>query len=115
MNFELFVRLYGEALEYSDIGYYIAERGWQVWMEQYEVEAVTEILTSIFNLSKLDIGGLRNMLNMPRAQMSKIYGIPIRTLENWDARICEPVSYVKILIAYTVFNYKEDTQDDIES
>lgn len=115
MNFELFVRLYGEALEYSDIDYYIAERGWQVWMEQYEVESVIEILTSIFNLSKLDIGGLRNTLNMPRAKMSKMYGIPIRTLENWDSGTSEPASYVKILIAYTVFNHKEDAQDDIES
>lgn len=115
MNYKLFLRLYSEALEFSDIDYYIAERGWQEWMDQHDVESVIQILTSIYNLSKLDIGGLRNLLNMSRIEMSRAYGIPMRTLEHWDAGTREPASYIKELIAYTVFNHGEDTQDDIES
>ena len=53
MKFQLYSKLYQEALTYDDVDMYIGERGWQEWMDDYgedNVQLITSILKSIFNL-----------------------------------------------------------------
>lgn len=99
MKYELFVKLYGEALEYVDVDMYIAERGWQEWMNDFENHG--EILNSVYSLANMTIKEMRESNGYSRAAFSRAYNIPIRTLENWDADVNKMPNYVKMMIAYT--------------
>ena len=44
MDFILFNRLYCEAKEYENLEMFIAERGWQEWMDNYKIDDITTML-----------------------------------------------------------------------
>lgn len=52
---------------------------------------------------------IRNMLGVSRAEFSRRYDIPIRTLEEWDAGRRVPPKYVVNLLERVV---KEDMKDN---
>lgn len=99
MKFELFKTLYVEALEYDDKEMYIAERGWQEWMESH---SPTEALETIWSLAKGTVKENREKCNLSRTAFSVRNNIPIRTLENWDSGVNAPQDYVKMLIDYSL-------------
>lgn len=103
MKYELFATLYQEALEYTDLDMFVAERGWQEWMDNFDNDKLGDILTTIYALANMSIKEMRESKKMSRAQFSRIYNIPIRTLENWDGETRKMTSYDKMLIAYTFF------------
>lgn len=103
MKFELFKTLYEEAIEYDDLEYYIAERGWQEWMDEYSAEEIAGILNRIYRLAK---NPLKDTREVSRAEFSRQYDIPIRTLENWDDGSREMPCYLKTLIDYAQFMSK---------
>jgi len=41
---------------------------------------------------------IRKKTGLSRAEFSRRYGIPLRTLENWDAGIATPPEYVLTLL-----------------
>ncbi len=99
MNYELFVKLYGEALEYSDIDLYIAERGWQEWMDK--VNNPSNVLKLTYRLANQSCKDMRESAGYSRAALSRAYNIPIRTLEDWEKGVRTPPVYLITLIAYT--------------
>ena len=99
MKYELFVKLYAEALEYVDVDLYIAERGWQDWMAGFENPG--QVLKSIYSLAYMTTKQIRESGGYSRAAFSRAYSIPIRTLEDWDAEVRTAPDYVKMMIAYT--------------
>ena len=103
MNYELYLRLYSEAKSYADVDMYIAERGFQDWMEPYTETEVVDILRTIFNISGMTFKDLREAIGLSRIQFSRSYSIPIRSLENWDAGAREAPEYVLDLVSYTIF------------
>ena len=103
MNYELYLRLYGEAKSYTDVDMYIAERGFQGWMEPYTETEVGDILRTIFNISGMAFKELREAIGLSRIQFSRSYNIPIRSLENWDSGTREAPEYVLALVSYTIF------------
>ena len=42
------------------------------------------------------------ILGISRAEMHRQYGIPLRTLEDWEAEKYKPADYVEVLLAYTL-------------
>lgn len=106
MKYELFTKLYGEALDYSNVELYIAERGWQDWMEVFD--NVGSALKSIYLLAHSTLKESRERLSISRAEFSRKYNIPVRTLENWDAGINDAPEYVKMLIDYTILIEEEN-------
>lgn len=105
IKFELFSKLYREVPESTSQELYIAERGWQDWMDDLPEDDVANILIQIFDLYHADIKGMRSMTGMSRPAFADRYGIPVRTIENWEAtgassRNCP--DYLKMLIAYTL-------------
>lgn len=100
MKFELFKTLYCEALEYDEVDYYASERGWQEWMEEYSAEEVAGILKRIYRLAN---HSLKDTREVSRAEFSRNYSIPIRTLEDWDSGNREMPIYVKTLLDYAQF------------
>ncbi|MTD42448.1 hypothetical protein GIX45_28235 [Erwinia sp. CPCC 100877] len=103
MEYELFVTLYGEALEYDDVDMYIVERGWQDWMNDFEEDKIGSLLSSVYDLAHKSLKDIRQDRNISRAAFSRLYKIPVRTLENWDSGTNMLQPYVKMLIAYTLW------------
>lgn len=100
MKFELFNQLYIEALEQSDLEYYIAERGWQDWMESYSAQEIADILSAVYSLANSTLAESRGC---SRAEFARKFDIPIRTLEDWDSGKRVAPMYVKKLIDYAEF------------
>lgn len=100
MKFELFKQLYSTALEYNDLDMYIAERGWQDWMEEFEP---AETLTEIHTLANSTLKDTRDRLGISRAKFSRMYNISVRNLENWDSGKATLLPYWKVLIDYSLF------------
>ena len=50
----------------------------------------------------------REALGMSRAEMAREFGMPIRTLENWDREISSPPMWVEKLILEKLDNWKRD-------
>ncbi|MDO5572961.1 MAG: hypothetical protein Q4G60_03165 [bacterium] len=112
MKYDLFKKFYDEAKDYNDVDMYIAERGWQDWMDKYsptdDASKVAEILTRIYNLSKLSIRYLRSMLGLSQISFYETYGIPRRTLQDWESGDNKVADYLVALVAYTVFEGEEN-------
>lgn len=45
---------------------------------------------------------IRGLLGISRAEFSRRYGIPIRTIENWDADVSQPPDWVLNLLERVV-------------
>ena len=112
ITYDLFTKLYGEAKTYDSLELYISERGWQDWMDDFDIETVTAILKKIYEYSIESLQDIRTKLNYSRIGLSRAYYIPLRTLENWDNKQNMP-EYVEVLIKYTFF-IKEMTKDEFE-
>lgn len=101
IGYELFIRLYGEALESVSLDSYIAERGWQDWMEPFTAEQVAKILELVYNYANRGMQESREKY-YSRAEFSRCYHIPLRTVENWEFEKTN-AEYAKILVMYTFF------------
>lgn len=101
MKFELFKELYDEAISSASLELYVAERGWQDWMEEYEPDEVADILNHIYRLAN---NPLKDTRQVSRAEFSRRYGIPVRTLQDWDLGNRSAPEYVKLLIDFAQFS-----------
>lgn len=111
ISFKTFKCLYNEALEYDNFELYVAERGWQSWMDPFEVDVVTEVLDSIYKIAREPLKSTRERSGYSRAAFSRTYEIPIRTVEDWDSK-GNIAKYTETLIKYTLF-IKEMSDDEI--
>lgn len=102
LNYKIFIMLYGEAFEYENLDFYLYERGWQDWMASFEPDEVVAILNSIYRIARESLKDTRERLGYSRAEFSRIYNVPIRTLENWDKLNNSP-EYTEQLIKYSLF------------
>lgn len=114
MKFEDFRNLYGVAVKFNDDERFIAELGWQEWMNDNVLDCAVSMMRDIFKLSRAayDIKKLREINNLNRGEMSRKFLIPIRTLENWDSGVRVPAEYVYMLIAFTFFNEMQEVKND---
>ena len=107
MKFELFSRLYDEAIQYTDADMYVAERGWQDWMDEYasgpDTKAVSDILFVIHDLAHMDIKGLRNLASLSQVAFSSTYSVPRRTLQDWEYGANRTPAYLLKLVSYTLY------------
>lgn len=59
-----------------------------------------EVIKAVYRPSEY----IRRLTNMSRAEFSKTYKIPVRTLEDWDAGKSKPADYVIDLLARAVYS-----------
>ncbi len=111
MKFSLFIRLYEEA-KGANFEMFVAERGWQSWMDQYDPNEIVDILSQIYHLANTPFGEIRKENGWSRPDMSRMYHIPVRTMECWDAGQRDPQPYVEALLAYALFNEGQEKQED---
>ena len=98
-----FVSLYGEALEIKDPDMYIAERGWQDWMDPFDVDTIVKTLDTVRDISLRSFQELRKETGLSQARMACAYGLKTRTIENWESGSRIPPEHDKILLSYTIF------------
>ncbi len=103
ISYQIFTRLFGEGKEYDDADRYIAERGWQDWMTPFSVDDIAKILNAILELSHMTLEGVREKMGLSRAEFSRRYYIPTRTLDDWEHSRRQAPVYVTTLIFYTIF------------
>ncbi|MCF1585249.1 hypothetical protein LQF60_02840 [Tetragenococcus koreensis] len=105
MKFKLFKQLYSEALETNDLDMYVAERGWQHWMDNREKPA--DDLTTIYKLAHATLKQTRIKTGgLSQTNFSNQFAIPLRTWQDWEYGKRTPPIYVKLLVDYAVFNYE---------
>ena len=67
------------------------------------LETGEDILKRIYAIANLSLRERREkLLGISRAEMHRQYGIPVRTLEDWEAEKYKPADYVEVLLAYTL-------------
>lgn len=107
IDFELFSTLFIEAEQYDNIDMYIAERGWQDWMNEYsngtDVDRLSLVLSNIYNLAKMEIKEIRAFENLSQPKFCAIYRVKIRTLQDWEYGNSAIPDAIKTLICYTIF------------
>lgn len=104
MTYTLFSRLFREADNYNDVEMYIAERGWQDWMEPYSPTEISDILELIFSLSKSSFRELREKLGISRAELVRRYDFPSRTIQDWEYENFVPASHIKSLYVFAIYS-----------
>lgn len=107
MEYSLFLNLYSEALKYSDVDMYIAERGWQEWMDEFPEEQLGPMLQHIYLLATNYLADIRKYYKLSRAAFARMFEIPIRTVEDWEAGKRKMSAWQKPLICYALFNGRD--------
>lgn len=103
MEYSLFLKLHNEAMTYGEVEMFIAERGWEDWMEEYPEERLGGLLKSIYGLANSDLKTNRELVGLNREQFCSMYDIPVSTVGKWDRGEREMPKYVKRLIDYVLF------------
>ena len=106
MIYKLFDMIYREAKEYKSEEMYIMERGWQIWMNDYTAENISNILREVWSLAKSDIKQLRKKAKLNMRGFSAKFGIPYNTALKWESEgknHREPPEYLIEMIAFVLF------------
>lgn len=114
INYALFSNLFAEVAEYNSKDFYIAERGWQEWMEDYPEENLGKILSDIYTLGKKSTKELiedYKALFKNSKYSVKSCDIPPRTLNHWCIEERQPPFYMLTLIAYAVFESRAERNE----
>lgn len=62
-----------------------------------------DLTENFFEITEVpDVKGIRNSLDMSQATFARTFGIPIRTLQNWEHGVTAPPSYVVSLLERAV-------------
>lgn len=117
LPYEQFVRLYTDVLEIADYDMYICERGWQNWMNDFDLDTIVKTLDLVRDISLRNFQELRKETGLSQARMAHAFGIKTRTIENWESGSRTPPEHDKLLISYVIFleimNRKEEEDGDI--
>ena len=101
MNYQIFKGLYQEALTYADVDEYVLHHDWSDWMNDYQENEIGPLLQTIYQMAHSSLAETRNMT---QAEFSRLFEIPVRTVQDWDAGRRNPPAYVKQLICYALVN-----------
>ena len=104
MQYTAFANLWRDALEQPDMDMYIAERGWQEWMDNYDgnTDRMVRDMRAICELARGGVQAIRAQTGLSRPKFCEKYAIPQRTLQNWEIGVAEPLVYLVMLLAYAV-------------
>lgn len=113
MTFADFRRLWESADEYTPDQHdlYVAERGWQGWMDEYgeeDTSSIVRVLDAVYTMAHGGIAAIRRITGMNQLNFSVAYGIPRRSIQNWEynaGESCEAreaPTYTQMLLGYAV-------------
>ena len=112
MTFTDFRRLYSEAMEANDVEMYIAERGWQDWMDDDNNPADT--LTSIYSMANGGIASIVEASKLNKTDFCRTFTIPRSTFFDWQAG-GNNFSYTLLWLSYAVLNFRLEGRNDTDT
>lgn len=117
MTYNDFQAIWLSALEYTHDQHdlYIAERGWQTWMDEYgdDTQAIIDTLDVIYAMAHGGVKSVRAETGLSQAKFAMGYGIPRRTLEDWERGINDIAPYVLRTLAFAVFSNRREIREVI--
>lgn len=101
MRFSTFCRLHEEATQTTE-ELFIAERGWQGWMEKYE-DNICSVLMEIYKISNMSILDVRKMYGIKRTELSRIARTSYRSIERWESGERQIPYQMMLLLKFAMF------------
>lgn len=102
MKYKVFSMLYKEARQYDDFDMYVAERGWQEWMDNYEdAKDIADTLRFIYDIARMDIRQIRDYVGASQVSFIDLYEIPRRTYQGWEHG--DAKDYIKKIFSYSIY------------
>ena len=94
--------------ECDNLDSFIAERGWQEWMDEYvgddgSADKIVSILSAIWELKANPIKGIKKVCKLTNESIADEFFAPRRSVENWSSGDRESPDYVWMMIAYISF------------
>lgn len=101
MKSDVFYNLVLDAQEAKSCEMFIAEPGWQDWMEEYgkDTNKLVSDMESIWQAVKMPFSELRAVSGLSQAAFGKRFCIPRRTIEDWESGNRTPPVYLRLLLA----------------
>ena len=101
MNYHLFSILFQEALDCDSLEDFISKHATQEWLKDY---GNTDILTTIFTLSKMSLSDLYKSIDMSQTKFAISYDIPLCLVKKWASGQVIVPNYILMLLAYTIIS-----------
>lgn len=99
MNYHLFSILFQEALDCDSLEDFASKHATQEWLKDY---GDSDILTTIFTLSKMSLSDLYESINMSQTKFAISYDIPLSLVKKWTSGQESVPNYILMLLAYTL-------------
>ena len=103
ITYQNFRGLIHDAADCKTEDQYIAEAGSSVRAD-LDADEILAMLHWIWIYHTGGLAALRKELGLSRAALSREYGIPIRTLENWEAGVANAPKYCIDFLVYAIFS-----------
>lgn len=109
MKYTAFREVVNSIPDCEDFEHFVAERGWQEWMEDYadgdNSDRIVKVLAAIWELRENPVKGIKKVVHTTNLALSEAYGIPIRTVNDWTrGAMASRSNYPWIMLAYCVFS-----------
>lgn len=110
MTYNDFRSIWFSALDYAadQRDLYIAERGWQTWMEEYgdDSQGIIDALDMIYAMAHGGCKAIRSFTGLTQQAFGDAYGIPRRSVQNWEKDWSDAPLYVTTMLGFAVFSQK---------
>lgn len=108
MTYNDFRTIWHSALDYTtdQRDLYIAERGWQSWMDEFgdDTAAIICTLDSIYDMAHMGCKGIRALTGLSQQAFCMAYGLPRRTVEDWESKRREPPTHSLMMLGFAVLS-----------
>lgn len=106
LNAHEFAMVWGDALQTADRDQYISD--WSlssIWGDdlEYDIPADRiEMLGLLWDVAHMSVKDIRSHTGVSQRKFADAFGIPARSLENWEGGQRDATPYVKLLLAHAL-------------
>ena len=108
MTYNDFRNIWFSALDYTDDqrDLYRNERGWQTWMDEFgdDTAAIIYALDTIYDMAHMGCKGIRAVTGMTQQAFGDAYGVPRRSVQNWELQTRDVPLYTLMTLGYAVLS-----------
>lgn len=108
MTYNDFRSIWFSALDYTEEqrDLYRNERGWQTWMDEFgdDTAAIICTLDCIYDMAHIGCKAVRALTGLSQRAFAESYGIPTRSIENWEARVNAAPTYTLMMMGFAVLS-----------
>ena len=111
MDFSAFSQLFQFSKDYDDVQRFVNDKKeWSSWMKEYpDAYRISEVLAEIFALGHCTVKQLREKTHLSKAEFSRRYMQPLRTLENYEYGTRRVPDFLLLMVSYTILNSENES------